>query len=260
MSLTTSEAFDRRFGGSRRLLGRHAEAVFNGEAWVIGIGGVGSWVAEGLARMGIGRLKLFDLDHVAESNLNRQLHATMDTIGMAKVVAMRDRIHAFHPDCKVEIIDEFVTPENWPELSAAMIPQQFVVIDACDQLRTKVALAAWARSTHGQLVCVGAAGGKRRAQDVELADLRDVTHDPLLAKLRYELRRHHGAPQDQAMKLACVFSRESVIRSQDACDVEGQTDQSLNCHGYGSAATVTGTFGLVAASAAVEMLIRQAVF
>ena len=255
--MTSSEAFDRRFGGSRRLFGSQVDAVFQGEAWVIGIGGVGSWVAEGLARMGIARLKLFDLDHVAESNLNRQLHATTDTIGMAKVEAMRARIHAFHPGCQVEVVDDFVTPENWAQYSQSVPSRECVVIDACDQLRTKVALAAWARSVNGPLICVGAAGGKRRAQDVELADLRDVTHDPLLAKLRYELRRRHGASRDQAMKVSCVFSREAVVPSQDACDFAGQGDQSLNCHGFGSAATVTGTFGLVAASAAIEMLIRQ---
>ena len=256
--MTESEVFERRFGGSRRLLGRDADAVFQGEAWVIGIGGVGSWVAEALARMGIGRLRLFDLDHVSESNLNRQLHATTDSIGMAKVDAMRARVHAFHPGCQVQTVDDFVTPENWAQLSQGFDASSTVIVDACDQLRTKVAIAAWARSAGGAVVCVGAAGGKRRPQDVELSDLSDVTHDPLLAKLRYELRRHHGAPRDQKIKLSCVFSREQVMPSQDPCDIGGQADQSLNCHGYGSAATVTGTFGLVAASAAMEMLMQQA--
>ena len=254
--MTSSEAFDRRFGGSRRLLGSQVGAVFQGEAWVIGIGGVGSWVAEGLARMGIARLKLFDLDHVAESNLNRQLHATTDTIGMAKVEAMRARIHAFHPGCQVEVVDDFVTPENWAQYSQSVPSRECVVIDACDQLRTKVALAAWARSVNGPLVCVGAAGGKRRAQDVEVADLRDVTHDPLLAKLRYELRRRHGASRDQAMKVSCVFSREAVAPPSADCllPTDGTGDGSLNCHGYGSSVAVTATFGMSAAGWLMERL------
>ncbi len=248
------ERFQRRFGGTQRLFGSDAASIYGGEVWVVGVGGVGSWVAEALARMGVARLRLFDMDHVAESNLNRQIHATEESIGMSKVQAMRERIHRFHPDCDVTAIDEFVTPENWPALAQGAQERAVVVVDACDQLRSKVAMAAWARATRCPLITVGAAGGKRRAQDVEVSDLGHVTHDPLLAKLRYELRRHHGAPRDGKLGVVCVFSRETVQASQQESSDE-QTDHSLNCHGYGSAATVTGTFGLVAASIAIEQLI-----
>ena len=246
---------DRRFGGTQRLYGAEAaQRIFGLHVMIVGIGGVGTWVAEALARMGVGRLSLVDLDHVAESNINRQLHATDAALGQAKVEAMRARIHSFHPTCVVQCIDEWVTPENWEALVLADdLPD--VVIDACDQWRAKLAMAAWSLRHRMPLVCVGAAGGKRRPQDVECEDLSSVTHDPLLAKLRYQLRRQHGAARTRRMGVACVFSRETVQPSAWAqCDAQ---DSSLNCHGYGSAATVTGCFGLVAAAAAVDMALAR---
>ena len=250
--------FERRFGGTRRLYGSSAEPVFAAHVAVVGIGGVGSWVAEALARLGMGRLTLIDMDHVAESNINRQIHATDTSLGQAKVLAMKERINSFHPECCVSTIDEFVTPDNWLEIATQLHAEGVnVVVDACDQLRAKVAMASWAARARAPLVCVGAAGGKRRPQAVELDDLSLVTHDPLLAKLRYELRKHHGGARSGRMGLQCVFSREAVLPAQDQCDVEGVGDGSLNCHGYGSAATVTATFAMVAAAAAADLCIQR---
>jgi tRNA threonylcarbamoyladenosine dehydratase len=242
------EAVDlqRRFGGLERLYGvQGASAIRGSHVAVAGIGGVGSWAAEALARSGVGELTLIDLDHVAESNINRQVHALASTIGQAKVQAMAQRIAQINPVCRVHGIEEFVDPQNWPLL---LPPGVTAVIDACDQVKAKVAMAAWARELKGQMLFVsaGAAGGKRLAHKVDVDDLANTTHDPLLAQLRYQLRKHHGAPKEgKKIGVACVFSREPVAPPDPSCALEG--DGSLNCHGYGSAASVTATFGLCAA-------------
>jgi tRNA A37 threonylcarbamoyladenosine dehydratase len=248
---TAAPDFARRFGGLERLYGvAGAERIRNAHVLVAGIGGVGSWAVEALARSGVGRLTLVDLDHVSESNINRQIHALDATVGQAKVEAMRDRIAQINPECKVQAIDEFVEPGNWLSLldaaQAANGPAT-AVIDACDQVKAKVAMAAWARaSSRTAFVTVGAAGGKRQAHKVDIDDLSLVTHDPLLAQLRQRLRKEHGAPREgRKIGVACVFSRESVAPPDASCAIEG--DGSLNCHGYGSVVSVTATFGQCAA-------------
>ena len=246
---TVDEAdLERRFGGLRRLYGDAAYArIRAARVAVIGVGGVGSWAAEVLARSGVAELTLVDLDHVAESNINRQVQALGATLGMAKVRALAQRFADIHPGCRVHEVAEFASAENWP----ALLPQPVdVVIDACDQLRAKLAMAAWSLATRSPLVVVGAAGGKRRAQAVEVADLAEATHDPLLASLRQRLRQQHGAARKGAIGLRCVFSREPVTMPalDETCDVEA----NLNCHGYGSTVSVTATFGMVAAQVALE--------
>ena len=238
----------RRFGGLRRLYGDAGYArVRAAHIAVVGLGGVGSWAAEALARSGVGALTLVDLDHVAESNVNRQVQALGSTLGMAKTDALAARIADIHPGCEVTAVEEFADESNWPGL---LTRRADVVIDACDDVRAKAVLAAWARAGGTPLVSVGAAGGKRAAERVEVADLADVTHDPMLAALRQRLRKQHGAPRSGALGVCCVFSREPVaMPAGDACDVDG----SLNCHGYGSSVAVTATFGMVAAARALEL-------
>ncbi|WP_234266510.1 tRNA threonylcarbamoyladenosine dehydratase [Hydrogenophaga sp. NFH-34] len=241
--------FERRFGGLRRLYGAAgAQRLFDAHVAVVGIGGVGSWAVEALARSGVRRLTLIDLDHVAESNINRQIHASEATLGQAKAEAMRERIALYHPDAVVDVVDDFVTSDNWPALIAGLPPPD-ALIDACDQVRAKTAMAAWALRESRPLVTVGAAGGKRLPQAVEVGDLAGTTHDPLLAKLRYQLRRSHGASREGRMGVTCVFSRENVAPPDAACLVDGAAapGAALNCHGYGSAVSVTATFGLCAA-------------
>lgn len=238
---------ERRFGGLRRLYGEAGYRRLRGlRIAVVGLGGVGSWTAEALARCGVAGLTLIDLDHVAESNVNRQIQALGSTVGQSKAEALRQRIADIHPGCEVHPVEEFVEPDNWPALLPGPVDG---VIDACDQLRAKVAMAAWALQARVPFVCAGAAGGKRLAQAVEVEDLGLLTHDPLLAGLRQRLRKHHGAARSGRIGLRCVFSREPVQPpiDRDACDIDG----SLNCHGYGSSVTVTATFGMVAAG---EML------
>lgn len=241
----------RRFGGLDRLYGREGAArIRAAHVAVVGVGGVGSWAAEALARSGVGRLTLIDLDHVAESNINRQIHALDNTVGQAKVLAMRDRVAQINPGCAVTCIEDFVEPANWPGLLPESVD---AVIDACDQVQAKTAMAAWARSTRVRFISVGAAGGKRLAQKVDIDDLAFTTHDPLLAQVRYRLRKHHGAPRaGKKIALTCVFSRESVAPPDASCGIEG--DGSLNCHGYGSVVAVTATFGQCAAGWVLDAL------
>lgn len=247
---TAAPDFARRFGGLERLYGvAGASRIRNAHVLVVGIGGVGSWAVEALARSGVGRLTLIDLDHVSESNINRQIHALDLTVGQAKVEAMRDRIAQINPECKVFAIDEFVEPGNWTALLDAAQAENgptTAVIDACDQVKAKLAMAAWARASRTAFVTAGAAGGKRQAHKVDIDDLSLVTHDPLLAQLRQRLRKEHGAPREgRKIGVACVFSRESVAPPDASCAIEG--DGSLNCHGYGSVVSVTATFGQCAA-------------
>lgn len=243
----------RRFGGLERLYGlKGAARIRAAHVVVVGVGGVGSWAAEALARSGIGSLTLIDLDHVAESNINRQVHALENTLGQAKVQAMRERIALINPHCHVRCIEDFVDPGNWLALFPAGAQ---AVIDACDQMAAKVALAAWSRDTGRMLISVGAAGGKKHAHKVDIADLAQVTHDPLLAQLRYRLRKHHGAPREgRAINVTCVFSREAVAPPDASCALEG--DGTLNCHGYGSSVAVTATFGQCAAGWVIENLAK----
>jgi tRNA threonylcarbamoyladenosine dehydratase len=213
-----------------------------------------------LARSGVGRLTLIDLDNVSESNINRQLHALGATVGQAKITAMHQRLQDINPHCRFTLVEDFLTPENLLELLACGEEGQALpaVVDACDQMKTKVALAAWAIEAGALLVSVGAAGGKSQAQAVELGFLSDVTHDPLLAQVRYRLRKHHGAAKAGVIPLACVFSREAVSPPQADCSLGGaDNDGSLNCHGYGSVVTVTATFGLVAAGHLLNRLAKK---
>ena len=245
----------RRFGGLQRLYGLNgAQQIRASHVVVVGIGGVGSWAAEALARSGVGRLTLIDMDHIAPSNINRQIHALTPTIGQAKVLAMQERIASIHPSCQVIAVDDFVTPENWPGLLTHPVD---AVIDACDQMSAKLAMAQWARKTGQCFITVGAAGGKRLAHKVDIDDLVATTHDPLLAQLRYRLRKHDGAPRgSKKIGVPCVFSREAVAGPDASCQLEagGSPDGSLNCHGYGSVVAVTATFGQCAAGWVLDRL------
>lgn len=260
---------ERRFGGLARLYGTTGAArIQAAHVIVIGLGGVGSWAAEAAARSGVARLTFIDFDHVAESNINRQIHAIDTTVGQAKVHAMRDRIRHINPLCHVNCIEDFVDANNWPGLVSDHLNSDrtsLAVIDACDQVHAKTAIAAWAEKNKIFSIAVGAAGGKRYAHQVDIDDLSAVTHDPLMAKVRYRLRKEHGAVRHGKMNVACVFSRESVsnpsnlIKENKSIDAlkkdwthdssaPGRIDGGLNCHGYGSVVSVTSTFGMCAAS------------
>ncbi len=251
--------FERRFGGVRRLYGTAAfERYQQAHVCVIGIGGVGAWTAEALARTAIGQLTLIDPDHLAESNINRQVHALTHELGKSKTQAMTARIHAINPLCRVTSVEEFLTLENL----AILLANRFdYVVDAIDSARVKAALIAHCRRNKIKLVCVGAAGGQADPGRVQLADLARTTEDPLLAKVRARLRRDHGFPRDAGKKFGvdCIYSTEPLTYPSPEGGVcyerpEDAHLHGLNCAGFGSSVCVTATFGLRAAAHVLNRL------
>ena len=243
---------ERRFGGVRRLYGADALTRFqNAHIAVVGIGGVGSWAVEALARSAIGQLTLIDLDMVAESNVNRQIHALGDVFGKAKTTAMAERVRAINPACVVHEIEDFVSPENVGE----MLDRGFdYVVDAIDQVRTKVAMIAWCVAHGLPIVTAGGAGGQMDPTRIVVDDLARTIQDPLLSKVRARLRKEHGFSRDPKKKFGvrAVYSNEP-IRAPAAgatCDTP-PAGSGLNCAGYGSAVCVTAPFGFFAANEAL---------
>lgn len=252
--MTGAADFERRFGGIRRLYGTPAfERIQQSHICVVGVGGVGSWAAEALARSAVGRITLIDLDHVAESNVNRQIHALGDEFGKAKVVAMADRIHAINPRCEVTQVEDFVTPDN---LDLLLGRGYDYVIDAIDSARTKAAMIAWCRRHKVNLIASGGAGGRVDATRIQLADLSRTVQDPLLSRVRTLLRREYGFPKDPKKKFGvdCVFSTESLRRPEAACDPGEQALTGLNCAGFGSSMCVTANFGTIMAGEVLRKL------
>lgn len=252
----------RRFGGVGRLYGEEGAAKLrDAHVCIVGIGGVGSWVVEALARTGIGRLTLIDLDIVAESNTNRQIHALGDVYGHAKVEAMAERVGQINPFCRVDRIDDFVTPENVADILPA---DADVVIDAIDQVRAKVAMIAHCKRRRQPVIVAGAAGGQVDPTQVRVLDLAHTTQDPLLAKVRSQLRREHGFSRDAKKKfgVSAVYSTEPLRYPANgaACDAgEGAAHATngpvgLNCAGFGSSVCVTSVFGMAAAAQAIRLL------
>jgi tRNA A37 threonylcarbamoyladenosine dehydratase len=250
--VTSAPDHSRRFGGIERLYGvgtlQRAAAA---HVVVVGIGGVGSWAAEALARSGVGRLTLIDLDHVAESNINRQIHALESTFGAAKVTAMKERIAAINPACVVDAVEEFIDEAN----VSSLIPTCDAVVDAVDQVRAKAALIAHCRHAGICIVTTGGAGGRTDPTQIKVMDLARTTQDALASKVRARLRKEYGFTRDPKKKFGveCVFSPEHIRRpvSSDSCSVEDEgfdAAAGLACAGYGSAVTVTASFGFFAAA------------
>jgi tRNA A37 threonylcarbamoyladenosine dehydratase len=250
--------FERRFGGVRRLYG---EAVFQrfqqAHVCVIGVGGVGSWAAESLARSAIGRITLIDLDNIAESNTNRQVHALGDAYGKAKVTAMAERIRAINPACVVSEIEDFVSADNLDD----MLGRDYdFIVDAIDNARVKAAMINWCKRRKVRMITSGGAGGRVDPARIELGDLARSVQDPLLSRVRMLLRREYGFPKDPKKKFGveCVFSSEPLKMPEngEACDVDDKPVTGINCAGFGAAMTVTASFGLWMASRALAHLAR----
>lgn len=247
--------FERRFGGVARLYGATGRQRFQrAHVAVVGIGGVGSWAAEALARSAIGRITLIDLDIVAESNVNRQVHALDGEFGKAKVSAMAQRIHAINPACVVTEVDDFVTPENVDAILGGDFDH---VLDAIDQVRSKAAMIAWSRRCATPLITAGGAGGQIDATRIQIADLALSIQDPLLAKVRSLLRKDYGFTREAKKKfgVAAVFSSEPLRYPDAAGSCESpRTLSGLNCAGFGSSICVTACFGLLAAGEVLRTL------
>lgn len=247
---------ERRFGGVVRLFGALAlERLRAAHVVVIGVGGVGSWSAEALARSGVGRLTLIDLDHVAESNINRQVLALGSTLGAAKIEVMAARIADIAPDCRVECVDDFVTPENVADLVPG-VPA--LVLDAIDQAPAKAALVAHCVARGQRIVVCGAAGGRVDPLALRREDLAHTRGDALLASVRARLRRHYGFARDGggAFGVIAIHSVEPPggTGRNAAGSATGEPGTALSCAGYGSIVTVTAAMGLAAAALAIESL------
>ncbi|MDO9422178.1 MAG: tRNA cyclic N6-threonylcarbamoyladenosine(37) synthase TcdA [Herminiimonas sp.] len=260
--------FDRRFGGIARLYGSAGLARFRAaHVCVVGVGGVGSWVVEALARSAIGHITMIDLDNLAESNVNRQIHALTDTLGKAKVTALAERIAQINPYCVVTEIEDFLTADNLDEMIGTR--NYDYIIDAIDNVRAKTALIAYCRKHGLKLVTIGSAGGQIDPTRIEVLDLCRTEQEPLLAKVRKRLRAEHGFPRGTKNKFGidAVFSTEPLRfpEAEETCAVGGDNaDESaagitgLNCAGFGSAMVVTASFGLVAAAHVLRKLAAEA--
>lgn len=251
--------FGRRFGGIARLYGERAlERFRTAHVCVIGVGGVGSWIVEALARSAVGRLTLIDLDNVAESNINRQIQALSSTIGMAKIEALKQRIALINPYCEVELVEDFIDAENIPQMIGT---DRFdYVIDAIDSAKAKAALIAYCSAHAIPLITIGGAGGQTDPTKVEVRDLGRTEQEPLLKRVRKLLRAHYGFAKGERNKyhIDAVFSTEPqrAPDAGDACAIDSIT--GLNCAGFGSSMVVTATFGMVAAGHLLTRLAASA--
>jgi tRNA A37 threonylcarbamoyladenosine dehydratase len=241
----------RRFAGVRRLYGEAAEQRFMAaHVCVVGVGGVGSWAVEALARSRIGQLTLIDLDVVSESNTNRQIQALEGEYGKAKVIAMAERVQAINPQCRVHCIEDFVSSDN---VAALLTPDMNVIIDATDQTRAKAAMIVCCRELGRPVITVGAAGGQRDPTRICRADLALTRQDPLLAKVRAQLRRAYAFPKaPKKFGVTAIHSSEPLFYPQQACG--DAASQGLNCAGFGSSVCVTACMGFAASAAALELL------
>lgn len=239
----------RRFGGINRLYGEHAlDSLRDRHIVVVGVGGVGSWVVEALARSGIGRMTLIDLDHVALSNTNRQIQATTANLGKAKIAALAERVLEINPSCLIHPVEDYITPEN----SAALIPADAsFVVDAIDQVKAKAALIAYCQGRRLPIITAGAAGGKINPGLIRIDDLSNTIQDPLLAKVRALLRREYGYPRGPGKKFAipAVFSQEPVKGAG--------TQHGLSCAGYGSSVCITASFGFFLAAEVINRCVAS---
>jgi len=264
--LVFSDEMKQRFGGVGRLYGVGALERFAASCVVVvGVGGVGSWVVEALARSGVGKIRMVDLDEICVTNVNRQLHAMDGQIGRQKTAAMAERVRAIHPECHVEVMETFFNERTMDEVLGGEVDG---VVDAIDSMKHKALLLAECRKRGLKVVTCGGAGGKRDATRVQVRDLAFSGKDALLHQLRRRLRKEHGfagvemGAKPGAMGIVAVYSDEvPVFPTGDggvSCDRPEGADMRLSCEtGYGTVSHVTGVFGLVAAGAMLDLIAMQ---
>ena len=246
--LLLDDEYDRRFAGVAKIYGEPAfQGYEQSHVMVIGIGGVGSWAVEALARTGIGELTLVDMDVVAASNINRQLPAMSTTLGHEKIEVMAERCRAINPRIKINLIDDYLTPENVKEILAGA-PD--LILDCIDDVKAKFALMLHCRFNKIPLIVSGGAGGKLDPLKIRVADLSRTEQDPMLAKLRTQLRGKGICKKPkEKFGITCVYSIDNPFSSADVCPSAG-----LRCGGYGSAVVVTSSFAMVAVSEVLKKL------
>ena len=261
-----SEAYYRRFSGIARLYGEQALANFQkAHICVIGIGGVGSWAVESLARSGIGMITLIDMDDICLTNTNRQIHALQKHVGDLKTEIMAQRVLQINPECQVDCIDDFINPENVTNLLGNKEHKKFdYVIDAIDSVRDKAAVLAHCRRHKIKVITIGGAGGKKDPTQIKITDLGKTIQDPLAAKLREQLKTKFGVKRDSKGKfgIECVYSTEQLTypaQEGGVCFSKSEADgaKKMDCgSGFGSITNVTATFGFVAVARILEKLAK----
>lgn len=253
--MTRIDNYEQRFGGIGRLYTPEGLAKLRqAHICVIGIGGVGSWAVEALARSGIGKITMIDMDDICVTNINRQIHAMTGTVAQLKTEAMKERIERINPECVVEIIDDFITSENIPEY---LNRGYDYVIDAIDSVKTKAALIAYCKRNKIRMITTGGAGGQTDPTQIQITDLSKTIQDPLASKVRSLLRKEYNFSQNPKRKFGidCVFSTQPLIfpKMGEWCEVSA----TMNCaNGFGAVTTVTATFGFFAVSRVIDKLLK----
>lgn len=246
--LLQDDEYDRRFAGVAKIYGDNSFNHYEkSHVMVIGIGGVGSWAVEALARTGIGELTLVDMDVVAASNINRQLPAMTSTLGHEKIEVMAERCRSINPRIKINLVDDYLTPENIKEI---LVNAPDLILDCIDDVKAKLALMLHCRFNKIPLIVSGGAGGKVDPLKIRAADLSRVEQDPMLAKLRTQLRNKGiGKKPKEKFGITCIYSVDNSFSNIDVCPSAG-----LRCGGYGSAVVVTSTFAMVAVAEVLKKL------
>ena len=247
--------YEQRFGGIGRLYTPEGlSKLRQAHVCVIGIGGVGSWAVEALARTGIGTITMIDMDDICVTNINRQIHAMTGTVAQLKTESMKERVERINPECVIEIIDDFISPENIPEY---LNRGYDYVIDAIDSVKTKAALIAYCKRNKIKLITTGGAGGQTDPSQIQIADLSKTIQDPLASKVRSLLRKEYNSSQNPKRKFGvdCVFSTQPLIfpKMGESCEISA----TMNCaNGFGAVTMVTATFGFFAVSRVVDKLLK----
>ncbi|MFA9499956.1 tRNA cyclic N6-threonylcarbamoyladenosine(37) synthase TcdA [Mannheimia sp. E30BD] len=247
--------YEQRFGGIGRLYTPEGlEKLRRSHICVIGIGGVGSWAVEALARSGIGKITMIDMDDICVTNINRQIHAMSGTVAQLKTEAMKERVERINPECVVEIVDNFITTENIPDY---LNRGYDYVIDAIDSVKTKAALIAYCKRNKIKLITTGGAGGQTDPTQIQITDLSKTIQDPLASKVRSLLRKEYNFSQNPKRKFGidCVFSTQPLIfpKMGEGCEVSA----TMNCaNGFGAVTMVTATFGFFAVSRVIDKLLK----
>ena len=246
--LLQDDEYERRFAGVEKIYGDEAFRQYeHSHVMVIGIGGVGSWAVEALARTGIAELTLVDMDVIAASNINRQLPALSSTLGREKIEVMAERCLSINPRIRINVVDDYLTADNVKEL---LFNPPDVVLDCIDDVKAKLALMLHCRFNKIPLIVSGGAGGKLDPLKIRVADLSKTEQDPMLAKLRSQLRSKGicKKPKDK-FGITCVYSVDNPFSSAEVCASAG-----LRCGGYGSAVVVTSSFAMIAVSEVLKKL------
>ena len=258
-----SQSYQHRFGGLIRLYGAQAcHKLLHSHVLVVGIGGVGSWIAEALVRSGIGKITLMDLDDICVTNTNRQVHTNCETIGQSKTTVMAQRLREINPELVVNCIDDFLNKDNIAQYITADFSLTF---DAIDNAIDKAEIIAFCQKNNYPIITIGSSGGKKDPSKITYGDLTKTPGDPMFLKIRNNLRRKHGFSRDpeQRFGIEAIYSTEAMTYPGK----NGETSSSkaligpgekLDCgSGYGASTMITASFGLMAAARAVEAIIHN---